>query len=107
MEVDAGAAEAVAGDGVTGASPRAPEPAAVAEPPVPMDDGQTDDVRRGLQAASLDGPTHAGFLARVAENIAEGLQHFPRKAGAGPGGGRFEHWAPVAREKEAREAVAS
>eukprot|EP00974_Lingulodinium_polyedra_P011661 1126446-Lingulodinium_polyedra.AAC.1 len=56
------------GEGVPGVSPMAPEPTAAVGAAAPMDESaQTDAVKRRLEAASLGAPTHAGLLARVAE----------------------------------------
>ena len=45
------------------------------------------------------------MLTKIAESINQNYKRFPRKGGAGPGGGRYEHWEPLGDEEQAAEAV--
>ena len=43
--------------------------------------------------------------ARIADRIAKSFKRFARRGGAGPGGGRFEHWECIALDEEISRVV--
>ena len=44
---------------------------------------------------------------RIHAELIKGFKHFPRKSGSGPGGSRYEHWAPLAQDPQMATDVAS
>ncbi len=71
--------------------------------------GSTSGSGTGVSSGALpaDPSTRAELRSAVAHHLRTQFGRFPRRGGAGPGGGRYEHWAPLRHDPDGAQTVAS
>ncbi len=70
-----------------------------------LDVGGGTGVSPGAPPTSPTG--RAELRSAIANHLRTQFGRFPRRGGAGPGGGRYEHWAPLRHDPEGAQAVAA